>query len=279
MFKKKVKNVNIAIIGLDSAGKSTTLNFLVEGEATETIPTVGVNYEKISIGKNLVLNLIDLGGQCMIFVIDSSDEERFKEARSELHDALDEFQSNLPILILANKQDLASAVDKAELIKIFGLDLLDGRDWHIENTSALLGTGLSEAFHWLYEHITGEKVKKSVVPKDIIIFNKDGIPIISKSEIFKEGELAAGFLSAINSFISHVADDKLNSITMGKHKVVFQYMKELMGAIILESAENEKAAVEMLETVLSQISKNGIDNAEQILTNFVLNEIKGKENV
>lgn len=290
LLKKKTKTVNIAIIGLDNAGKSTTLNFLVEGEPTETIPTVGVNYEKLSIGKKLVLNLIDLGGQrafrkfwkgpihdssCLIFVIDSTDVERFEEARTELHDALDEFSRDLPVLILANKQDLPSAADKSELVHYMGLDLLDGRDWHIENTSAIEGTGLSEAFHWLYEHITGEKVKKSFVPKDIIIFQKTGVPVVSKSQLFGEGELAAGFLSAINTFISHVAEDKLNSITMGKHKVIFHYLKELMGAIILESFENEKVAMDMLERILIQITDSGLENAEKVLSNFVINEIKG----
>ncbi|MFX0103822.1 MAG: ADP-ribosylation factor family protein [Candidatus Hodarchaeota archaeon] len=290
LMKKKVKTVNIAIIGLDNAGKSTTLNFLVEGEPTETIPTVGVNYEKLSLGKNIVLNMIDLGGQkafrkfwkgpihesqCMIFVIDSTDKERFIEARDELHGALDEFPRDFPVLVLANKQDLVTAADKSELIQIMGLDLLDGRDWHIENTSAIEGTGLSEAFHWLYEHITGEKVKRPFVPKDIIIFEKTGIPVVSKSQIFKESGLAAGFLSAINSFVSHVAEERLNSITMGKHKVVFHYLNELMGAIIVDSVDNEKAASDMLKSILGLISESGIENAEKVLTNFVINEIKG----
>ncbi len=294
LFGKVKKKVNIAIIGLDNAGKSTTLNFLVEGEPTETIPTMGANYQQIQL-KKIQLNMIDLGGQkafrqfwkgplqssqCMIFVIDSTDIERFLEAKEELENAMTLFPKNFPILILANKQDLDAAVPKVEIMRIFELhEKFNGRDWHIENTSALFGTGLSESFHWLYEHITGEKVKKMTVPRDIIIFDaSSGLPIISKSEIFKEGQLAAGFLSAMHTFVSTVAQDTITSITMGKNKILFQHMKEIIGAIILSAQENEKIAAKLLEDLLIEIIAKGIDMAEQVLTNFVIDKLKNGKN-
>ncbi|MFX0100272.1 MAG: ADP-ribosylation factor-like protein [Candidatus Hodarchaeota archaeon] len=283
--------INIAIIGLDNAGKSTTLNFLVEGEPTETIPTVGVNYEQIKM-KKVDINMIDLGGQqafrkfwkgpiqssqCLVFVIDATDKVRFPEAADELYDALKIFPEDFPVLILANKQDLEGAASKEDIVEEFQMiEKLKGRDFHVEATSAITGSGLSEAFHWLYEHITGEKVKKNLVPKDIIIFDKNGVPIISKSEIFKESELAAGFLSAMNSFISVVAEDKLTSITMGKHKVIFQHMKELIGAIILTAQDSEKVAEGLLEKLLTEIVAAGMKSAETVMSNFILREIKSE---
>ncbi len=282
--------MNIAIIGLDNAGKSTTLNFLVEGQPSETIPTMGVNYQQIKL-KKIQLNLIDLGGQkafrqfwkgplqtsqCMIFVIDSADKERFGEAKEELINALELVPKQFPVLILANKQDLNGSVPKEDIIRTFELpNQFNGRDWHIENTSAITGAGLSEAFHWLYEHITGEKIKRTALPRDIIIFDANsGLPIISKSEIFQEGQLAAGFLSAMHTFVSTVAKDTISSITMGRNKILFQHMKEVIGAIVLHAHENEQAAIGLLDELLVEIVSQGLSSAEQVLTNFVINRIK-----
>lgn len=288
LFRRTRKQINIAIIGLDNAGKTTLLNFLIEGEPSETIPTMGVNYQEIKL-KKIKLNLMDLGGQvafrkfwkgpiqtsqCLIFVIDGTDVDRFEEARLELCDALDLLAPELPVLILVNKSDLKNFTGKGEIIDIFNLNELYNRDWHIENTSALLGNGLTESFHWLYEHITGKKVKKKLIPEDILIFNKSGIPIISKSTIFKESVLTAGILSAINSFVSTITNENLTSLTMGKYKVIFKHMREIIGAIILNSYENEELAENMLHELLEEINNKGVTFAEQVLTNFILTKIK-----
>ncbi|MHA1270540.1 MAG: ADP-ribosylation factor-like protein [Candidatus Helarchaeota archaeon] len=289
IFGRAKKNVNISIVGLDNAGKTTLLNFLIEGEATETIPTVGVNYKQIKL-KKIKFNMMDLGGQiafrkfwkgpiqtsqCLIFVIDGSDKERFKEARQELENALELFPGQFPVLILNNKCDLPNFVNKDILISNFGLEELIGRDWHVENTCALTGKGLSESFHWLYEHVTGEKIKKSYVPEDILIFNDSGIPIISKSKIFKESILTAGLLSAINAFITTTTDQDLTSLTMGKYKIIFQHLKEIIGAIVMNSYDNhDELAADMLRKILNEINERGLEFAEQILTNFLLERMK-----
>jgi small GTP-binding protein len=49
------------------------------------------------------------GSDGLIFVVDSSDRERIDEAREELHGILSwGDMSNVPIVIIANKQDLPS---------------------------------------------------------------------------------------------------------------------------------------------------------------------------
>ncbi|MHA1301694.1 MAG: ADP-ribosylation factor family protein [Candidatus Helarchaeota archaeon] len=288
LFGGGKKKVNLALIGLDNAGKSTTLNFLISGEHVETVPTMGVNYERIKL-KKLELNMIDLGGQvafrkfwagplqnsqCLIFVIDGTDRDRFQEAKDEFYNSLEIFSKKFPIIILVNKQDLPNAAPKEEIIDFFELTKLQGRDWHILDTSAITGKGLVEAFQWIYEHISGDKIKKALLPRDIIIFDEGGIPIISKSQVFKEGDLAAGLLSAINTFIKTVSAEKLTSLTMGKYKIIFQHVKELIGAIILNVGENEQLASELLEKLLGQLIYHGLENAEKILYDFYIKEIK-----
>ncbi|MHA1683603.1 MAG: ADP-ribosylation factor family protein [Promethearchaeota archaeon] len=289
-FFSHKRKVTIAMVGLDNAGKTSILNFLVEGEATETIPTVGSNFQKIKL-KKLELSLIDLGGQkpfrqywagsikqsqCMIFVIDSTDMNRFDEAKDEFNKALKLFPSKFPVLILANKQDLPTAASRDEIINKFELDNLskvDDRDWCLVLSSAITGLGLSASFHWLYERLTGEELG-IVVPQDILVFNKNGIPIVIKSEVFKEGRLAAGFLSAINSFVVAVAEDELSSIIMGKNKIIFHHDGDVIGVMILRINDIEEQAQELLKKLVRLIIENGVDKAEQTLARFVIRELK-----
>ncbi|MCK5298944.1 MAG: hypothetical protein KAJ76_08560, partial [Candidatus Heimdallarchaeota archaeon] len=90
LFGKVNRKVNIAMCGLDNAGKTSILSFLKKGEFCETIATMGVNHENFKLGK-LSMSVMDLGGQevfrhfwpayieradILIFVVDSSDITR-----------------------------------------------------------------------------------------------------------------------------------------------------------------------------------------------------------
>ncbi|KAG0195111.1 hypothetical protein BGX31_006740, partial [Mortierella sp. GBA43] len=107
------------LVGLDAAGKTTILYRLKLGEVVTTIPTIGFNVETITYNK-FTLTIWDAycggGGMFsrlwyhylqnmdgMIFVVDSSDELRIREAREHLWSALDELQrrelSSTPLLV------------------------------------------------------------------------------------------------------------------------------------------------------------------------------------
>ncbi len=54
--------------------------------------------------------------QGIIFVVDSADEERFPEVREELHKILSDNELlKVPVLVMANKQDLPNALDVEKL--------------------------------------------------------------------------------------------------------------------------------------------------------------------
>lgn len=52
--------------------------------------------------------------------------------------------AGVPLLVLANKQDLNGAMKKEEIADILGLSLLQNRQWFVQECSAVNGKGLVE---------------------------------------------------------------------------------------------------------------------------------------
>ncbi len=76
----------------------------------------------------------------------------------ELQQLLDEEKlSHVPILILANKQDLLNALSPAEITAELNLNELRDRTWQILPCSARTGEGLQEGMEWLVEQINQPK--------------------------------------------------------------------------------------------------------------------------
>ncbi|CAH0547993.1 unnamed protein product [Brassicogethes aeneus] len=138
--------LHVVMLGLDSAGKTTALYRLKFDQYLNTVPTIGFNCEKVKgmIGKARGINFLvwDVGGQeklrplwksytrCtdgIVFVLDSVDVERMEEAKMELIRTVKSPEnSGVPILVLANKQDLPGAREPKELEKLLGLLELGG---------------------------------------------------------------------------------------------------------------------------------------------------------
>ncbi|CAF1328753.1 unnamed protein product [Didymodactylos carnosus] len=163
-FKKE--EIRVLMCGLDAAGKTTVLYVSKLGEVVTTIPTIGFNVETITI-KNIDITAWDVGGRdkirplwrhyyqntkALIFVIDSNDRERLSEAQEELHRMCSELK-DIPVLILANKQDLPNAMSKNELIEKLKLNTMTetGIKWHIQETCASQNIGIEEGFNWLVD--------------------------------------------------------------------------------------------------------------------------------
>jgi ADP-ribosylation factor-like protein 3 len=77
-----------------------------------------------------------------VFVIDSSDQFRIEESGNELRKILEEDKlANLPLLILANKQDLNFALAPDEIIDLLNLNNISDRIWSIVACSAVTKQG------------------------------------------------------------------------------------------------------------------------------------------
>jgi ADP-ribosylation factor-like protein 3 len=72
------------------------------------------------------------------------------ESTEEFNELLkDEKLMSVPVLVLANKQDLAQSLKASEVAELIGLVKLKDRDWQIQACSALDGSGLQEAMDWI----------------------------------------------------------------------------------------------------------------------------------
>ena len=95
----------------------------------------------------------------IIFVVDSSDLERLEEAKLELLKISKVMERHLvPILVLANKQDLPKALKLDKLEKSLGMSEL-GRSvsWAVKPCCGVTGEGLDEALGQLQEMIVKRK--------------------------------------------------------------------------------------------------------------------------
>lgn len=184
LFFSKIWNVlselgntqaRILLLGLDAAGKTTILYKLKLNETVSTIPTIGFNVETLTPVKNLTLTVWDVGGQekirplwrhyyqgtnGLIFVIDSSDIMRMQEAKEELYGIIDteEFR-DVPVLILANKQDLPNAMKASQMVHELGLTTLNKNPWHVQEACAKTGDGLYEGLEKLVKMVKEFKQK------------------------------------------------------------------------------------------------------------------------
>ncbi|XP_072447013.1 ADP-ribosylation factor-like protein 9 [Chiloscyllium punctatum] len=143
----------ILVLGLDGAGKSSILNCL----ATHTVkhstsPTQGFNAVCIHT-EGCKLNFLEIGGSCnlrsywnlylnkahmLIYVVDSADQERLPLAGQELHRLLKE-DLLLPLVLLANKQDLDGALSISGLHRKLLL-----HDLNYEQKLFLMATNVTE---------------------------------------------------------------------------------------------------------------------------------------
>lgn len=157
------KERRVLMLGLDNAGKTTTLYRLQLGEVVSTIPTIGFNVETVRY-RRLELTVWDIGGQTklrplwrhyyanthvLMFVIDSADA-RIDEAREELHRLLSEDDlRGAHVLILANKQDDPRAMSVEEVTRRLAMPAVYGRRWMVQGCCAITGQGLHEALEWM----------------------------------------------------------------------------------------------------------------------------------
>lgn len=164
---KRDSEPRILILGLDNAGKTTILKKLGEeadGKTPEG-PTQGFNIKTLSL-EGRSAKLCDLGGQralreywqdyyentdCLMYVVDSSDQRRLEEAHATFNEVLSSVP-RVPVLVFANKQDLATAKDPSFVAEILQLVECRDRKWQIQGCSAKTGDGLEQGVQWIMQN-------------------------------------------------------------------------------------------------------------------------------
>uniref|UniRef100_A0AC11BK48 ADP ribosylation factor related protein 1 n=1 Tax=Ovis aries TaxID=9940 RepID=A0AC11BK48_SHEEP len=128
--------------------------------------TVGLNIGTVDVGKARLM-FWDLGGQeelqslwdkyyaeChgVIYVIDSTDEERLSESKQAFEKMVtSEALDGVPILVLANKQDVETCLSIPDIKTAFSdcASKIGRRDCLTQACSALTGKGVREGIEWM----------------------------------------------------------------------------------------------------------------------------------
>ncbi|ODM90903.1 ADP-ribosylation factor-related protein 1 [Orchesella cincta] len=154
----------VVILGLDDAGKTTYLEAVKAAmskdykrmDPSRITPTVGLNTGQVDT-TGISIQFWDLGGQAelqtlwdkyysechgVIYVIDSHDRDRIEESKEAFDKMIrNELLQGVPLLVLANKQDLPDCMGVREVKPIFNQSahLIGPRDCMVMPVSALTG--------------------------------------------------------------------------------------------------------------------------------------------
>ncbi|XP_062281486.1 ADP-ribosylation factor-like protein 9 [Scomber scombrus] len=154
----------VLVLGLNGAGKTSLLHCFSTGCLDEDMePTQGFNAVSIN-REDMHIEFLEIGGKeelrpywqrymskalLLVFVVDSSNPELFPVAKQHLHELLASHPS-LPLMVLANKQDLPGACGITDLHDSLSLSEVGDRrlfliGTHVKKGEAELSSGVQDA--------------------------------------------------------------------------------------------------------------------------------------
>lgn len=158
------EGTNVLVLGLDGAGKTSLLHcFLSGGLEQDVEPTQGFNAVSIS-REDMHIEFLEIGGKenlrpywqryvskalLLVFVVDSSEPELFPLAKKHLHELL-ALHPYLPLMVLANKQDLPGSCTITDLHDALSLSEAGDRrlfliGTHVRKGDSELSSGVQDA--------------------------------------------------------------------------------------------------------------------------------------
>ncbi|XP_057216690.1 ADP ribosylation factor like GTPase 3, like 1 isoform X2 [Triplophysa rosa] len=149
------QELRIVLLGLDNAGKTTLLKQLASEDVNTITPTQGFNIKSVTCD-GIKLNVWDIGGQRKIRPF----WKKYLENTDllELSELIDEENlKGVPLLIFANKQDLATASPASEIAEGLNLHTYRDREWQIQACSAVSGEGVQDGMNWITNNIVKKK--------------------------------------------------------------------------------------------------------------------------
>jgi small GTP-binding protein len=168
----------LIFLGLDNAGKTSIVNSLTGASPYAVMPTRGFNLREKELGSTF-FQIFDVGGQKslrnhwsdyftgadgIVWVVDSADHRRLYETGLELAALLsDNRTKGVPVLILANKQDLSTAMLPADIAIELELSNIRDRNWYIQGCSAIrrdpVKMGIENGIKWMITEIVPQPKK------------------------------------------------------------------------------------------------------------------------
>ena len=163
------KQLSITIVGLPNAGK-TTLVRAISGQdtETETMPTIGARSSTAKVG-NVEFIVYDIGGHqsyqylwsihcktsnVILYVLDSSDQEAVDASQSQLESLFEDPElQNIPILVIANKEDLPEALKENDIVARLRLQEVNSHKFKLFCASAKKRTNVDEIVNWMVDNL------------------------------------------------------------------------------------------------------------------------------
>uniref|UniRef100_A0A1A7XUT9 ADP-ribosylation factor-like 9 n=2 Tax=Iconisemion striatum TaxID=60296 RepID=A0A1A7XUT9_9TELE len=160
----KSEGTQVLVLGLDGAGKTSLLHCFSSGVLEQDVePTHGSNAVSVS-RDNLHIEFLEIGGKedlrphwqrymskalLLVFVVDSSNSQLFPVVKKHLHELLAPCPT-LPVMILANKQDLPGSCSITDLHEALSLSEVGDRQMFLIGTyvrrgEASLSSGVQDA--------------------------------------------------------------------------------------------------------------------------------------
>jgi small GTP-binding protein len=168
-FFNPTRKLDVLIVGLENAGKTTLVNTLMNPNSSymDTTPTIKFDM-KIFTRDNVVLKILDMGGQerfredwpeyaavseAIIYVVDSADRDRIKRAGEELHNLLEWKQcEKKPLLVLLNKTDIPNHMTATEAHQALKLNKIDSNPLVCMPVTATNLASTITVLDWLKQH-------------------------------------------------------------------------------------------------------------------------------
>uniref|UniRef100_G3PWX7 ADP-ribosylation factor-like 9 n=1 Tax=Gasterosteus aculeatus TaxID=69293 RepID=G3PWX7_GASAC len=161
---EKYVKTQVLVLGLDGAGKTSLLHCFSTGCLEQDVqPTEGFNAVSIS-REDLRIEFLEIGGKealrpywgrylskalLLVFVVDSANPALFPVAKQHLHELLAS-APRLPLMVLANKQDLPGSCGITDLHDALSLSEAGDRrlfliGTHVGRGRAELASGVQDA--------------------------------------------------------------------------------------------------------------------------------------
>lgn len=287
----------VAIIGLDGAGKTTIINRLLRSDYNLVRPTFGINIE-IYKYRSLEFVVYDLGGHTplretlwekfvssadgIVFVLDSTDKDRFNLAAKEFQKALN-YNQSAPVLFLINKIDLESAATNEDVMKFidFGELTRKQREYNLGRTSALTGELLFESWDWLTMQLSQDLDLPSLNVKilggylataddkkeiESIILGKPKTQF-KNAELFKKGTME------IKKFLRQMGQYPRSEslFQAGNNQLIVVKESELVVGLMIGENDPAARAVQIAKKILN-MSKKKHNNDEKIDLKILLED-------
>ncbi|KAK5615286.1 hypothetical protein CRENBAI_003485 [Crenichthys baileyi] len=167
------EGTQILVLGLDGAGKTSLLHCFSSGSLEQDVePTLGFNAVSVC-RENMHIEFLEIGGKenlraywqrymskalLLVFVVDSSDPELFGVVKKHLHELL-ALHPYLPLMVLANKQDLPGSCSITDLHDALSLSEAGDRQLfligtHVRKGDLELSSGVQDARNLIFQMVS-----------------------------------------------------------------------------------------------------------------------------